>query len=89
MKKQHENKFLKKVELLQKMKSLQETISKQKDNLMASILKLKTKEFNQNPKCSCRGFCFIDHKKYNFHKCAADEIFKKIEQLSNDSEIVN
>ena len=54
---------------------------------MSSILKLKNKEFNKNPECSCRGFCFIDHKKYNFHKCEAEEIFKKIEQLSNDSKI--
>ena len=69
------------------MQSLQETITKQKGSLISSILKLKSKEFNKNPTCSCRGFCFIDHKKYNFHKCAADEIFKKIEQLSNASEI--
>ena len=89
MKKEHENKLLKKVELLKKTQSLQETISKQKGKLISSILKLKNKEFIKKPKCNCRGFCLIDHKRYNFQKCEADEIFKKIEQLSNDNEINN
>ena len=43
MKIKHEDKLLKKVALLQKMQSLHETISKQKENLMSSILELKTK----------------------------------------------
>ena len=43
MKIKHEDKLLKKVAILQKMQSLRETISKQKENLMSSILELKTK----------------------------------------------
>ena len=72
MKREHENKLFKKVEFLKKTQSLQETISKQKSKLISSILKLKNEEFIKKPKCNCRGFCFIDHKRYNFQKCEAD-----------------
>ena len=83
----HEDKLSKKVALLQKMQSLRETISHQKENLMSSILELKTKEFHENPGCGCRGFCYIDHTKYNFNKCKSRNFFEKIKQISNISGI--
>ena len=85
--KKHEHKLLKKVALLQKLQSLRETVSKQKENLVSSILELKTKEFDENSGCGCQGFCYIDHSKYNFHKCKAGDFFEKIKQISNNSGI--
>ena len=83
----HEDKLLKKVALLQKIQSLRETISHQKENLISSILELKTKEFHENLGCGCRGFCYIDHTKYNFNKCKSRHFFEKIKQISNISGI--
>ena len=87
IRKTHETKALKKIQLLKKMESLQTTISIQRNKLTSSLIKLKNKEFKEIQLCRCKGFCVITHSKHNYYKSKAGEICEKLTNLNTKQEL--
>ena len=71
-----------------KLKKLEIDLSKQRIELTSSLLKLKEKEVLKNERCSCVGFCHINHRKHNFYKSKVDIIIEKLKNVEKDKAAV-
>ena len=69
----------------QSLRILEIDLSKQRTKVTSSSLKLRGKEILDNERCSCIGFCLINHRKHNFYKSKAKDI---LDHLANVQEAV-
>jgi len=56
---------------------------KQRTKLTSSLSNLREKEILDNERCSCIGFCLINHRKHNFYKSKAKDL---LDHLANVQE---
>ena len=69
-----------------KQSALEKELSEQKVALVSSVFQLKAKETEENKICFnkkyCKKYCRINHSRHNFVKSISDEIFSKLNNLS-------
>ena len=74
---------------LQEM-DIERKINAQKLKLTSDLFELKKKEFTEDRKCKCKGFCRIYHFKHNFRKSLCNEISLKFKVLQqSEYSVVN
>ena len=64
-----------------KLRILEIDLSKQRTKLTSSLLKLREKEILDNERCSCIGFCHINHRKHNFYKSKAKDVLDHLAKV--------
>ena len=64
-----------------KLRILEINLSKQRTKLTSSLLKLREKEILDNERCSCIGFCHINHRKHNFYKSKAKDVLDHLAKV--------
>ena len=64
-----------------KLRILEIDLSNQRTKLTSSLLKLREKEILDNERCSCIGFCHINHRKHNFYKSKAKDVLDHLAKV--------
>ena len=83
-KEKHEENSDEKMLLLAKIKKMEKELLEQKIKISTSTLKLKEKERKNSQRCKCKGFCRINHNKFNYIKKESDDLILKFTKLCQD-----
>ena len=62
-----------------RVQNIERKLSNQKLNIISNLYKLKEIEIKESHRCRCRGFCRINHSKYNWSKSKTDEMVSNFE----------
>ena len=65
-----------------KVQEIERKLADQKFDIVSNLYCLKETEIKDSQKCRCRGFCRINHSKYNWSKSKTDEIISNLEDLN-------